>query len=401
LNFETADKAAARLGVTIRAVQKWAKEGKIPFAHKVGRDWMIPNTAVRPSDKATISFKTPIENQSETENKRSLFSAFPLMKNFFFGKIEDFISALETEEERKMGLCEYYYMIGELSKCAAETEPLLNSPDSEIRVTAAVYCVFSNLAEGHLNKSRYASKIIQKSLEESFSENKDEALAALTVFSALSVKLMLQLPIDSIPPIKDYVRFLDDGLKAVGCYLLAYGEYLEKKYEKALGVAETALSLCKENYILPKIYLHIISAMACINLMEMDEAKKHIDEAYNLASPYGIIMPFVEHYTLLGGLIENAFKTEHIDYYNRILSYSKQYNSSWFEVYNNSSEKTVADNLTNSEFTIAMLYSRNWRVKEIASHMGLSQRTVANYISYVYDKLQISSKKELEKYMLR
>ncbi len=401
MNFETADKAASRLGVTMRCVQKWAKEGKIPFAHKVGRDWMIPNTAVRPSDKVIKETKTAPENKTKIYDKRPLFSAFPLMKYFSFGKMEDCISTLETEEERKMGLCEYYYMIGELSKCAAETEPLLNSPNLEIRSMAAVYCVFSNLAEGHLNKSRYASKIIQNALEESLGEPKDESLTAIAVFSALSVKLILQLPIDSIPPMKDYVRFLDNGLKALGCYLIAYGEYLERKYEKALGVAETALSLCRENYIIPKIYLHIISAMACINLMEMDEAKKHIDEAYNLASPYEIIMPFVEHYTLLGGLIENAFKTDHIDYYNRILFYSKQYNSSWFEVYNNISEKIVADNLTNTEFTIAMLYSRNWRVKEIASHMGLSHRTVTNYISYVYDKLQISSKKELEKYMLR
>ena len=80
---------------------------------------------------------------------------------------------------------------------------------------------------------------------------------------------------------------------------------------------------------------------------------------------------------------------------------SKQYNSSWFEIYNQNVDTPVADNLTNIEFTIAMLYSRNWRVKEIASHLHLSERTVTNYISYIYDKLHINSKKELEKYMFK
>ena len=44
--FQTAKEAADRLGVTIRAVQKWAKEGKLDGAKKVGRDWMIPEEAI-------------------------------------------------------------------------------------------------------------------------------------------------------------------------------------------------------------------------------------------------------------------------------------------------------------------------------------------------------------------
>ena len=42
MKFETASQAAERMGVTVRAVQKWAKEGKLEGAQKVGRDWMIP-----------------------------------------------------------------------------------------------------------------------------------------------------------------------------------------------------------------------------------------------------------------------------------------------------------------------------------------------------------------------
>lgn len=40
--FETAQQAAARLGITVRAVQKQAAAGKIPGAERHGRSWMIP-----------------------------------------------------------------------------------------------------------------------------------------------------------------------------------------------------------------------------------------------------------------------------------------------------------------------------------------------------------------------
>ena len=53
MGFETAKEAAERLGCTVRAVQKWANEGKLPGAKKQGRDWMIPSNAVKPSDFKT------------------------------------------------------------------------------------------------------------------------------------------------------------------------------------------------------------------------------------------------------------------------------------------------------------------------------------------------------------
>lgn len=73
----------------------------------------------------------------------------------------------------------------------------------------------------------------------------------------------------------------------------------------------------------------------------------------------------------------------------------------WYKVYNDRNEGILAQNLTHTEFTIAMLYSRNWRAKEIAAHMELSERTIMNYIAVIYGKLHINSKKELEKFMLK
>ena len=42
MTYETPSRAAKRLGVTTRAIQKWAVEGRIPGATKMAGTWMIP-----------------------------------------------------------------------------------------------------------------------------------------------------------------------------------------------------------------------------------------------------------------------------------------------------------------------------------------------------------------------
>ncbi len=389
MNFETADRAAQRLGVTVRAIQKWAKEGKIPYSHKVGRDWLIPTDAIRPGDKSS----SPQQHLSK--------AAFPLMRFYTGGSISEYISNLKSEEERAMARCEQYYYKACLKECTIEAEPFMDSPEPTVRSMSSLYCMFSNLSRGHLVKSKYASGIMAENLSESLKEGSDKSVAALTVLSSLAAKLQLHLPLEDVPRIHEYIKYLSDGLLLFGCYLMAYDEYLEKNYSKALGFAEMALNLQTESYVIPEIYLHLVSAMAHINLLEKEKAKKSMEKAWKLACDEELIMPFVEHYNLLGGLIENVLKKDYFQYYEKIMHFSKQYNSSWYEVYNERSDRLVATTLTNAEFTIAMLYSRSWRIKEIAEHMHLSERTVTNYISYIYDKLQINSKKALEKFMLR
>lgn len=388
VNYETASQAAARLGVTVRAIQKWAKEGKIQDAKKIGRDWMIPTDAVRPGEK---------DGKSKKEKD---FLSFPLMRGYSGLDFEKYISSLRSEEEKAMARCEYYYIISDFEKCTIEAEMYMDSDNSALRAMAATFCVFSNICKGHINKSFHAYELMKSTLKKSLSEEENKNNLASVILCAETVGLQLQLPVEKSVGVGEYIKFFKNGVMAYACYLKSYGEYMEKRYERALGISQLALNLCEDEYVISKIYLHLISSMSCINLLETEIAQSHIEEAYKLASPHSFIMPFVENYNLLGGLIENAFKLAHPEFYAKIIQQSKQYNSFLYEFYGKLGDKPVAASLTNTEFTIAMLYSRRWRVKEIASHLHLSERTVTNYISYIYDKLNINSKRELEKYMI-
>lgn len=297
MNYQTADMAAKRLNVTVRAVQKWAKEGKLPGAHKVGRDWLIPETTQRPNTSSDVVHYT--------EPAGALTPAFS--SSYMPGTALEYINNIRNIDDRNIALSEYYYFCGQLKDATVVAEPYLDSPDLFRRLSAALFCIFSNLGRGHLVKTNYAVDIIKCDLEECIAGNCSDEIKAAAVFVAVITKVQLQTPMGNIPLIEEYMRYLPSGIQATACYLSAYKAYLEKDYSRAVGIAETALNCCKTYFPLPQIYLNIISAMAYINLLKIEKAKLCIEKAWALAEPDGLIMPFVEHYNLLQGLIELFF----------------------------------------------------------------------------------------------
>ena len=345
--YQSAKKAAERLGCTERAVQKWAKEGKIPYAYKDGRDWKIPENATAPN--ADTKVKNFFSNEP-----------YPIIHTYKTGKILDYIESIQDHGDRQMAYCEYYYLTGNFKQCTIIAEPYLDSHNPILKMSAAVFCLFSNFCRGIMNKTYYAAEILKEELERCGKEE-TEFVNAVAVFSMAVVKHQLHLPENDLPAVRDHIKHLDGGIRTFACYLTAYKAYHDKQYEKSLGIVETALSINAVDYPVPMIYLYIIAAMDNINLMRIGEAEDCIEKAWQLAASDSLIIPFVEHYNLLQGLIERHFKKNHPQDFARIIEAAKQYNTSWHEVYNKKNDRKVALNLSHIEFTIAMLYSRNWR----------------------------------------
>jgi len=388
VNFETSKAAAERLSVTPRAIQKWAKEGKIPHAHKVGRDWMIPTDATPPSEAAQTR---AIETESD----------FPFIFDHKPGEFAQHIKQITNKDAKAIAQSEYYYFIGELKSSSIVAEPYLTSKDSVLRSTTALFCVFANLCRGHLHKSKYAVDIIMSSLKDCFDNNAPDFVKAVNVLTVTTLKIQLHLSLDDTPPLTDYIKHLPEDLKMFAFYLMAYIAYMNKDYSGVLGITQTALSYPSKEYPISFAYLYIVAAVAHINLHQTKDAEQCIEKAWQYIGPDELYMPFVEHYLLMQGVIERYFKKQHPQAYNKILNFVKQYNLSWYVMHNDDSEFKITQHLTPIEFTVAMLYSRNWRAKQIANHLELSERTVMNYIQIIYQKLHTSSKKELEKYVLK
>ena len=394
MKFETATQAAARMGVTVRAVQKWAKEGKLEGAHKIGRDWMIPFGAVVTHPKTEVI---------EKEDSKKVFDvAFPMFQlPYFSGDILEQINKINDTDERNQYLIEYYYFIGQLEKSEEIAELYIDSPNLYYRLSAELFSTFNNMITGHLHKVHFAAGLLKMEIESS--DLTDETALqenATKVFAGVVLKTQLHTPFETVPQIEEYIKYLPEGLRIIALYLSAYKAYLAKDYSRSLGIAQAAMTCCTLQYPLPIIYCNIICAIDCINLLHLDKAGEYIKRAWQLAIPYEMYMPFVEHYSILQGLLENNFKHTDNDNYNKIIELARTYNTTWYQVYNKKNDGKVSNELTPTEFTIAMLYSRNWRAKEIAAHMHIAERTVTNYIQVIYEKLNINGRKELKNYLL-
>ncbi len=387
MKFETAAQAAERLGVTVRAVQKWAKQGKIEGAQKVGRDWMIPVDSVVISG-STMS--TPMQIPYP-------FFQVPYTDGDMVQKVND----IADEDRRNIVMAQLYYFTGELEKTIEITEKYLDLPNDQYRISAALFNAFANLCGDHIHKTRFAANIIYDEVAKLDLDDKDAAEEnANKIFAAVVLKTQLHIPFENIPLIEDHMKYMSEGLKVMACYLSAYKAYLSKDYARSLGIAQTAVNCSSHMYPISEMYCNIICAIDYINLLQLDKATEYIKKAWDIAQPHNIFMPIVEHYSLLQGLIESNFKKTYPEDYEKIIALARKYNTGWYEVYNHRNKGKITFELTPTEFTIAMLYSRNWRAKEIAAHMHISDRTVTNYIQIIYEKLNINCRKDLEEYVL-
>lgn len=391
MQFEQAQQTAERLGVTVRAIQKWAKEGRIPGAKKVGREWMIPVGLVKPVDKLQISNTTD----------KKIRMAMPLLNSSFpVGKCREYIDCIPDEDDRKIALGEYYYFSGQAELAAKTVEEYLDSEDESLRYSAALICSFANLSRGHIHLTRFALGKLKEDMLKGLRSEAAVELHAIGIFTATTAAVLLHAPIPDIPPLEKYIKYLPGGLKLFACYVLAHKAYLEKNYEGCLAMAEMGIDLCPASYPIPEIYCRCAMVMALANLKRMDEAKKQMAELWNLAQPDGLIEMLGEHHGLMQGMIEIFFKNDYPQEYKRIIEIVYAFSAGWRKVHNPDTNHDVADNLSTMEFTIAMLYSRGWKAKEIALHMDMSERSINTHIQCVYEKLQVKDKNSLRQFML-
>ncbi len=394
MEYESASRAAERLGVNVRTVQKWCKENKLEGAKKVGRDWFIPVDSKRKESKPNYYNKEGL--RVVVDIPVPLFNySFPL------GGCLDYINSIEDEDKRNICLGEYYYYRGEFEKSSEILEPYTHHENLAYSFTAAFICAYDNLSHKHTNMAKFSFGLLKEHFDKAISLKSVSELDALTIFFISNVAIQFQYSNDKIPPLEDHMKYLPEALKLYSCYLMAYKAYLDRDYSRSLGIAETALNCCPNIYPVAAAYIHIIAAVDYMNLMNIEEAKKRVELAWKLVEKDELIIPFIEHQGLLQGMVEVFFKKKYPEEYKKIIDRAKKFNNTWFALHNEGTGRTVADNLTTTEFTIAMLYNRGWRMKEIANHIELSERTVKNYMQIVYEKLGINSKKELEKFMLR
>lgn len=280
----------------------------------------------------------------------------PLMCTAFVpGQIDAAVAGISDPDSRTIATAEALYFRGQATLAAETARPYLDATDPALRYSACFICGYASLS---LNRIADARRCLAGILDTPPDEE-SPAVHAMHILFASAASVLLHLP-------SPYSA--------------------EEFYPLAAHLPEG---------------LHLAASMACMSLKDIDAAKTHFEAAWDIARPDGLIELIGEHHGLLQGHIEACLKSQYPDDFARIIEITYRFSYGWRRIHNPDSGEDVADDLTTTEFTMAMLACRGWTNAEIARHMGVSPGTVKNRLSNVYAKLGIGTRTELVAHMLR
>ena len=317
------------------------------------------------------------------------------------GHCMELIQSITDPDDREMALAEYYYFSGQPQVAVEHAALYLNHENLMLRLSANLICCFANLSLNHINSARMSLDSLHVNLQNALETKQPPQDLAMTIFVANAATTLLHLPLGNIPSLSEYLTELPSGMQLWGSYVLAHHAYLQQKYETSLGIVQTCLMLSQKTYPIAMIYLNLVAAMDAMNLMNRELAEKYFMDAWKLAQPDDLIEGIGEHHGLLQGLIETCLRKNFPDDYKRIIQITYNFSYGWRRIHNPDTHEAVADNLTTTEFTIAMLANRGWSNTEISDYLNITLRTVKQHLTSVYNKLGISNRKQLHSYMLR
>ena len=393
--------AAQKWGVSERRINQYCTEGRIAGAQRIGKAWAIPSNAQKPGDPRRMRQQGKIPPlQTSAGGRLNHANLMPLMNTAFVpGNCQAAALAMTPGPRRDIALAEYHYFSGQPEAAAKEAEVYLTSPDIGAKLSACLIYAYANLSLGRIPRARFALDELNAAFASAGKESPEFRAAAAFVASAGAVLLHLPMP-DKLPEIESFLPLLPPGLRAFALYVQAHYLYLKKEYSKSAGTVEATLAMGASAYPIPAIYLHLVAVMDYMSLKQSEQAQGHLLTAWEMARPDDLIEGFGEHHGLLGAMLEAVIKPQWPEDFKRIIDITYRFSSGWRRVHNPITGHDVADDLTTTEFAIAMLAARNWTTQEIAEHLNISVNTVKSHISEAMRKLNVRNRKSLKQYML-
>lgn len=335
-------------------------------------------------------------NDGDCAGKEKIWPVLPLLNSSFQpGDGKKTVESFSDPDIRRIAEAELYYFSGEAGKCKEITEEYLENKVTSIRLSACLMYSFSNFTLGNARAAQLGFEKVQESLKNSFEQGEEKEVQANCVFASYMTCILVHLPADNLPPLREYVRYLPVGLRIFAAYLMAHELYLKENYERALGVLDATMLSINEPHPIPEIYMNCVVSMCRIKLKEIEEAQDAFMTAWNMAKPDGFLEAFIEHHGLLQGVMEFCLKKTEPEAYRALTKGIISFSRGWMKIHNRESDRIVTDELTPQEFSIAMLACRDWTNQEIADCLGISVNTVKHIISDILATLHVNSRKEL------
>ena len=310
---------------------------------------------------------------------------------------ETMIGSLSDEEERMVALAAHHYFQGRYDSAADESQRFLNSPCPEIRASALLLHSMANVGLGNTELFRADLTALLQAAQQ------PEDIQMAAVYDALRYLLAVFFHTDGeIAPVRDaHTALLPEGTRLYLLYAIAHALYLQKRYQQALGVAQSALMMAAGRFPSVCVYLNLVGSMVAANLHDADMAEDFFHRAWQIAQTEDYIQPFAEHHGMLQGQIEKFIRGAKPQQYHRISEKVMAFSRSWMKIHNPDSVNKVTDRLTPYEFSLAMMAARGKSNQEIAKYLHISVNTVKAHLSSIYLKVEVTNRRDLGRFLNR
>ena len=318
--------------------------------------------------------------------------------NYEPGEAEKICDDIDDPELRLFAEAELCYYRGELSK-AFELFSALESSDRNVLAAAstlgiALTSLFSGNAERFIDLYNTV-KDIDNLISDGY------VLKFPTKVFLLYTNILVHNFEDiRFPPIGLQSFDVPEPIKPMAFY--TYTHYLLETGDpgRAIGMAEGALIFMKKPSPISEIYLCLIIARGYMFRKVFDKAEHYFRLAWSLAEPDGLLVPFAEFRGMLFGLLEKCLRYEKPEQYKKIAELSNVYHSGWVSIHNELTGETVSDRLTAIEFNVATLAARGETNTEISDFLGISVNSVRAHLRNIFNKLGISSRKDIDIFVI-
>jgi len=388
-----ATEIAQKWGLSGRRVGLLCAQERIPGATKIGKTWMIPADAAKPADPRREQ-KSP-ENSLSSELARISKAVRVSVPRINPDRV------METASEERFRLIyeiAFTYARGDFERaicCYHELEG-----DDAAKLCACTIAIGAAISTGDyplfIEIESYLKGIVGANISDDVTAYAQLALAG-GYLGATAPNMVPDWLKDG-----DFTALPPEAKPDAAYKRVKYFQCIGQ-YESMLTAAQTALTFCdtEQEISLTCLYLRLMCAVALHTLGRIEEAKRWLQDAMRIYLPIGLITPFAELIVVLGGLVEQCLEKEFPAYYDAAIKQWERTIPNWIKFHNRFTQENIMLILSRRDYEMATLAAQGVPYAKIAKQFNVSVGRLNNIMREIYEKLFISGKKELAKFVLQ
>jgi len=377
MNYISAKEAAAKWHITVRRVQFYCANEKIPGAKRIGNQWLLPENTERPADRRYAAARS---TESEAPYR---FPAFTFTR--FYGDSSEL-----SEDEKDLLTAQKQYLAGDPVGCISLCRTLLDRTKSvSVRFGAHWVSCFCFRILGLASEQKSSLKV----MESLVGDNED--------FRLLLADFWLTQVFDTEPISKiDAEKLSPDALLEYECVSLV--AFIFSSNSLSADAVNAHSLLCRnvelQGVTPAAVLLHSALSKICERQGDVEGHHKHIESVCRLCHDEGLLALLSKCSTLSPDEYRRCMQPYGAAFVHQVEQIREMNVKNWKRVYDGFAGKTVTWGETAFENEFCLLLSYGLPNKEIAALKNITEQEVRQLIQKLCARVGVRTKKELTAY---